>query len=62
MANIKNFFIIFILLLNSCSGNPEKVESIIEEDNLDRQMMSAYRQGLDALKKGDVYFAAKKFL
>ena len=61
MANIKNFFIIFILLLNSCSGNPEKVESIIEEDNLDRQMMSAYRQGLDALKKGDVYFAAKKF-
>ena len=61
MTNIKNFFIIFILLLNSCSGNPEKVESIIEEDNLDRQMMSAYRQGLDALKKGDVYFAAKKF-
>ena len=61
MAYIKNFFIIFILLLNSCSGNPEKVESIIEEDNLDRQMMSAYRQGLDALKKGDVYFAAKKF-
>ena len=61
MANIKNFFIIFILLLISSSGNPEKVDSIIQEDNLDRQMMSAYRQGLDALKKGDVYFAAKKF-
>ena len=61
MTNIKNFFIIFILLLNSCSGNPEKVDSIIQEDNLDRQMMSAYKQGLDALKKGDVYFAAKKF-
>ena len=61
MANIKNFFILFILLLNSCSGNPQKVDSIIQEDNLDRQMMSAYNQGLDALKKGDVYFAAKKF-
>ncbi len=61
MASIKNFFIIFVLLLHSCSGNPEKVESIIEEDDLDQQMMSAYRQGMDALEKGDVYFAAKKF-
>ena len=61
MVSIKNFFIIFVLLLHSCSGNPEKVESIIEEDDLDQQMMSAYRQGMDALEKGDVYFAAKKF-
>ena len=61
MASIKNFFIIFVLLLHSCSGNPEKVESIIEEDDLDQQMMSAYRQGMDALEKGDVYYAAKKF-
>ena len=61
MVSIKNFFIIFVLLLHSCSGNPEKVESIVEEDDLDQQMMSAYRQGMDALEKGDVYFAAKKF-
>ena len=60
MTNIKNFFIIFILLLNSCSGNPEKVDSIIQEDNLDRQMMSAYKQGLDALKKRGRLFCSKK--
>ena len=61
MDKFKKFFFIFLLLLHSCSGNPEKVESIIEEDDLDLQMMTAYRQGMDALKKGDVYYAAKKF-
>ena len=61
MNSFKKFFIIFLLFLHSCSGNPEKVDSIIEEDDLDLQMMMAYREGMDALKKGDVYYAAKKF-
>ena len=61
MDNLKKFFVIFLLLLQSCSSTPEKVESIIEEKDLDLQMIAAYREGMDALKKGDVYFAAKKF-
>ena len=61
MDNLKKFIVIFLLLLQSCSSNPEKVESIIEEKDLDLQMIAAYREGVDALKKGDVYFAAKKF-
>ena len=61
MANIKNFLIIFILLLHSCSGNPEKVESVIKEDDLDLQMIAAYQAGVKALESGDVYYAAKKF-
>ncbi len=63
MIYFKKFFIIFAcaLLIHSCSGNPDKVESIIQDDDLDLQMISAYRQGMDALKKGDVYYAAKKF-
>ena len=61
MDNLKKFIIIFILLLQSCSSTPEKVVSIIEEEDLDLQMISAYKEGVDALKKGDVYFAAKKF-
>ena len=39
----------------------KKVESIIEEEDLDLQMMAAYNEGVNALKKGDVYYAAKKF-
>jgi len=61
MVNFKKFFFIFLLLLHSCSGNPEKVESIIEEKDLDLQMMAAYKEGMTALDKGDVYYAAKKF-
>ena len=61
MDNFKKFVVIFILLLHSCSGNPEKVESVIEEEDLDLQMIAAYSEGIKALEKGDVYFAAKKF-
>ena len=61
MDNLKKFIVVFLLALQSCSGAPEKVESIIEEKDLDLQMMAAYNEGVNALKKGDVYFAAKKF-
>ena len=55
------FILTFLLILQSCSGSPEKVESVIQEEDLDLQMMSAYRSGVKALEKGDVYYAAKKF-
>tara|TARA_Y100001970_G_scaffold18659_1_gene20976 strand:+ start:6730 stop:7563 length:834 start_codon:yes stop_codon:yes gene_type:complete len=61
MNNLKKFIIIFLLLLQSCSSTPQKVESIIEEKDLDQQMIAAYNEGLNALKKGDVYYAGKKF-
>ena len=61
MDNLNKFIVFFLLLLQSCSSSPEKVESIIEEKDLDLQMMAAYSEGIDALEKGDVYYAAKKF-
>ena len=53
------FFILIILVL-SCSKKEEKI-SLIEEKNLEMQMIEAYNEGLEELKKGDVRFAAKKF-
>ncbi len=47
--------------MSSCSGNSEKEISIIEEEDLDLQMIAAYREGVKALEDGDVYYAAKKF-
>ena len=47
--------------MSSCSGKQEQVKSIIKEDDLDLQMMNAYKEGMSALEKGDVYYAAKKF-
>ncbi len=61
MGNIKKFIFLLILFLSSCSGKQEQVKSIIKEDDLDLQMMNAYKEGMSALEKGDVYYAAKKF-
>jgi len=61
MKNFKKTFVVLILLLSSCSGTPENVGSIIEEEDLDLQMIAAYKEGMKALERGDVYFAGKKF-
>ncbi len=53
-------FFILIILVFSCSKKEEKI-SLIEEKNLEMQMIEAYNEGLEELKKGDVRFAAKKF-
>ena len=52
------FFI--IILLYSCSGNKKKEDLILEKD-LDLQMIEAYKEGREALDKGDALFAVKKF-
>ncbi len=51
-----------IILLYSCSNskNEEKL-SIVKEDNLDEQMIQAYKEGIKELERGDVIYAAKKF-
>ena len=54
------FFIIILLLGNSCTKS-EKKENVIKETNLALQFTEAYKEGVDALEGGDVLFAAKKF-
>ncbi len=57
----KNFlFLIILISLISCSQKNEKV-SVIKEDNLELQMIEAYREGIKEFHKGDIFFAAKKF-
>ena len=52
-------FVIFIFCL-SCTKKIEE-KSVIKETNLELQMIEAYQEGLEELKKGDALFAAKKF-
>ena len=56
---IKILLIILGILLISCSKE-EKI-SAIEEENIEAQMIEAFKEGYDELNKGDVIFAAKKF-
>ena len=61
MLLFKKFIIFtFIIILSSCGGGKEKI-SIIEEEDIDLQMVDAFRKGYEALQDGDVLFAAKKF-
>ena len=51
------FSLIFCL---SCSKNNIK-ESVIIEENMELQVLEAYKEGKKSLERGDVLFAAKKF-
>ena len=59
MKNLFSFFIILVFCLSCSKQSVEK--STIKETNLELQMIEAYKEGLDELKRGDVLFAAKKF-
>ena len=52
--------LIFFLNLNACTKKDEKI-SIVEEKSLETQMIDAYNEGLEELKKNDVIYAARKF-
>lgn len=60
MNNIKKL-IILALLLNSCSGVEQEKATIIQQDDLESEMIETYKEGVQALKEGDVLYAAKKF-
>ena len=61
MKKFSFLILFFFILLNSCAKE-EKKTSLIKETRQDLEMISAYREGYDALNQGDPYFAAKKFL
>ena len=52
--------ILLLILLLSCSSNEQKV-SVLKEDDLEFQMIEAYKKGYEELQKGDVVYAAKQF-
>jgi len=56
---IKILLLILGVLLISCSKG-EKI-SVIEEEDIEAQMIEAFREGYEELDKGDVLYAAKKF-
>ena len=57
----QRIIILFFLILSSCGGKKEVSENIIQTDNIESEMIEAYYEGVNALKKGDVMYASKKF-
>ena len=59
--NLKNFLLLFlIIILSSCAKDKIK-KSIINEKSLNTQVLEAYQEAMKSLEQGDVLFAAKKF-
>ena len=56
----KFFLILIIIVFFGCAKDKEN-KLIIQEQNLETQMISAYKEGLVFLDKGDGLSAAKKF-
>ena len=55
------YLIVFLIFfVSSCAKEKEKL-SIVEEESLESQMIKTYNEGLNALDKGDIIYAAKKF-
>ena len=55
------YFLLISIFLISCSEKNLK-KSTIEERDLDAQVIEAYQEGMQALERGDVLYAAKKFI
>ena len=62
MKKLFLFSLLFIVLfLNNCSKKEEAMTSLITEDDIERQMIKAYEEGLDAFRDKFYLEAAKKF-
>ena len=53
--------LIFVSII-SCSSKVEKEITKLKETDQEQEMISAYREAMESLKKGDYFFASKKFL
>ena len=51
---------LYVLILSSCSKDIKK-EKIIKEKSLDLQVLEVYKEGIESLESGDIFFATKKF-
>ena len=57
----KIFIFVLLIILTSCGGKDVDKKDIIEEEDIDLQMIAAYKEGKKALDERDAIFAAKKF-
>jgi outer membrane protein assembly factor BamD len=55
------FLFIYIIFVVSCSKDKSKVDQVLLEQDIEAEMILAYKEGMKQLEKGDALFASKKF-
>ena len=61
MNSIVKYFTILLIFLPIACKNKDTSISLIQEEDLDLQMIAAYKEGMQELEDGNVILAAKKF-
>mgnify|MGYP006121847725 FL=1 len=56
-----SFILLLSFLFQSCS-NKEKENLLIQENDQEQEMITAYKEGIKNLEENDEFYAAKKFL
>ena len=55
------FLFIYLIFIISCSKDKSKVEQVLLKQDVEAEMVSAYKEGMKQLQLGDGLYASKKF-
>ncbi len=55
------FLFIYVIFIVSCSKDKSKVDQVLLEQDVEAEMILAYKEGMKQLEKGDALYASKKF-
>ena len=55
------FLFIYIIFIVSCSKDKSKVDQVLLEQDVEAEMILAYKEGMKQLEKGDGLYASRKF-
>ena len=55
------FLFIYIIFIISCSKDKSKVDQVLLKQDVEAEMIIAYKEGMKQLEKGDALYASKKF-
>ena len=55
------FLFIYIIFIVSCSKDKSKVDQVLLEQDVETEMIVAYKEGMKQLEEGDALYASRKF-
>ena len=55
------FLFIYIIFIVSCSKDKSKVDQVLLEQDVEAEMIVAYKEGMKQLEEGDALYASRKF-
>ena len=55
------FLLVYLIFVVSCSKDKGKVDQVMLEQDVEAEMIIAYKEGMKQLELGDALYASKKF-